>query len=79
MTTVHQAYETTDQVAARYQVSTRYLRDLVKDGKVRPLRLSSAKNAPMRFGPEQCQQIEAAMTPPPPAEPVRRRRRSRRT
>lgn len=69
---------TTDEVAAAKKLSPDYIRKLVKDGKVTPFRTSAARNAPMRFGPQHLEQIDAAMTPAPPAEPATRRRRRRR-
>lgn len=70
---------TTAEVAAAKKVSEDYVRGLVKNGKVTPFRTSSARNAPMRFGPQHLEQIDAAMTPAPPAESTTRRRRRRRT
>jgi hypothetical protein len=69
---------TTDEVATAKKVSADYIRKLVKDGKVTPFRTSGARNAPMRFGPQHLEQIDAAMTPTPPAESLPRRRRRRR-
>lgn len=65
---------TTAEVAEAFSVSPDYLRDLVKAGKVTPLRTSAARNAAMRFTSEHLDQIRAAMTPPRPVERTRRRR-----
>lgn len=73
MTQLQELY-TTEEVAAARKVSTRYISDLVRSGKVTPFRTSAARNAPMRFGPEHLEQIDKAMTPPPPVERQRRRR-----
>lgn len=74
-----QQLHTTEEVAAAKKVSCDYLRQLVKDGKATPYRLSTARNAPMRWAAEHVRQVDEAMTPAQPTEPVRRRRRSRRT
>lgn len=66
MITQLQELYTTAEVAAAKKVSVWYIRDLVKTGKVTPRRTSAAKNAPMRFGPEQLEQIDQAMTPQAP-------------
>ena len=79
MTTQLQELWTLDEVATSRKVSTRYIRDQIKAGKVTPLRLSEARNAPYRFAPEHLEQLDQAMTPTPPAEPAGRRRRRRRT
>lgn len=79
MTAQLQELWTLDEVAASRKVSTRYISDLVKAGKVKPLRLSTARNAPMRFAPEHLAQLDRAMTPAPPPEAPTRRRRRRRT
>jgi hypothetical protein len=70
---------TTEEVAASRRVSTRRIRELVKEGKVTPFRTSGGDHGPMRFGPEQIAQLDAAMTPTPPPEAPARRRRRRRT
>lgn len=82
MTTQLQELWTTEEVAAAKKVSADYLRQLVRDGKVTPYRLSAAKNSPMRWADEHVKQVDAVMTPavtPPAADKNHRRRRARRT
>lgn len=83
MTTQLRELYTTKEVAKAKKVSTDYLLELVKNGKVTPYRLSSAKNSPLRWSDEHVRQVDEAMTPAAAAPPVHgthhRRRRARRT
>jgi hypothetical protein len=75
---LHELY-TIKEVAAAKKVSPDYIRKLVRAKKVTPFRTSDSPAAPMRFGPQHLEQIDAAMTPTVPVEPTTRRRRRRRT
>ena len=68
---------TAKQVAAAFHVSTKYLGELVRDGKVTPLRTSDSDRAPMRFTDEHVDQVRKAMTPAVVPAPQRKKRRRR--
>lgn len=71
---------TTAEVAKAFNVSTDYLLDLVKDGKVRPARTSASIRGQYRWFDEHVEQVKTAMqamTPAAPAAPQPRRRRKR--
>lgn len=70
---------TTEQVAEAFNVSTDYLRRLVKQRKLVTLRTSSGPRAQLRFTDEHVKQVEKAMTPAAPIEAAPRRRRRRAT
>jgi hypothetical protein len=65
---------TAAEVAADLRVSTWFVREQVRRGRVACLRVGDAVNAPMRFEPEHVEQLRRLMTPVR-AEPKRRRRR----
>ncbi|GAA1679700.1 hypothetical protein GCM10009745_24520 [Kribbella yunnanensis] len=68
---------TTAEIAVAFRVSQRFIYDKVRDGVIRPLRLSSARNAGMRFTEDNIEALVEAMRPPAPAAYIRRRRRRR--
>ena len=70
-------YYTTADLAASFKVTEDTIRDLVKDGKVKPLRLSDSPRSPMRFSDDDVRQLEKALRPAVvDATPRRRRRRA---
>jgi hypothetical protein len=70
---------TTAEIAEALKVSPWWVKKQVKAGLVSPIRLSTAKNAPMRFTEADYQQLLRALTPtavaPAPAQKTRRRKR----
>lgn len=66
---------TTDEVAASLKVQPDWLREQVKAGRVSPLRLTSARNAPMRWTDADVARLVDSMRPVKP-EPRRRKRRT---
>ena len=66
---------TAEQVAESLQCSVWYVRDLVKQGVVVPLRLGAHPTAPMRFTSQHVAGLKSFLTPPAPA-PRRRKRRA---
>lgn len=66
---------TAAEVAAAFRITPTALRRLVRDGKVRPMRLSTGPRSPMRFTEKDVDQLVKVLTPEPP--PVRERRRRR--
>lgn len=66
---------TTRELAESLKCSVETVRDLVKQGYVRPLRLSSSKFAEMRFTEADVEALQRAMRPPKPP-PKRRRKRA---
>lgn len=67
---------TAQQVADLFDVSTWFVREQVRRGRVTCLRVGEAFNAPMRFEPEHVEQLRRLMSPAPRAERRRRRRRT---
>jgi hypothetical protein len=65
---------TAAEVAADLRVSTWFVREQVRRGRVTCLRVGDAFNAPMRFEDRHVEQLRQLMTPIP-REPKRRRRR----
>lgn len=66
---------TVDEVADLFQVSTWFVQEQVRKGRLDCLRTSDAKNARMRFEPRHVEQLRSLMTPVK-SEPRRRRRRT---
>lgn len=67
---------TTAEVASAFKVTEEHVRDLVKAGKVTPLRLSDSARSPMRFTDDHVDQLKRALQPV--AVAPQRRRRARR-
>lgn len=73
---------TTDEVATALRISVWTLRRLVKDGVVKPMRLSGSRTAEMRFDDQDVADIKRALRNntggaiPAPQAPRRRRRRA---
>jgi hypothetical protein len=72
---------TVAEIAEALKVSPWWVKKQVKAGLVTPIRLSTAKNAPMRFTEADYQQLLAALTPgvvaPAPTQQKARRRKRR--
>jgi hypothetical protein len=66
---------TAKEVAASFRISTKYLGELVRDGKVKPLRTSDSPRSPMRFTDDHVEQVRRAMTPTVIPAPQRKKRR----
>lgn len=67
---------TAEQVADLFGVSTWFVREQVRRGRVTCLRVGEAFNAPMRFEPEHVDQLRRLMSPTPVDQRRRRRRRT---
>lgn len=72
--TVETRTHTAVEVAVLFGVSTWFIREQVRRGRVTCLRVGDAFNAPMRFEDEHVEQLRQLMTPVK-SEPRRRRRR----
>lgn len=72
--TLEQAY-TADQVAESLNVSTWWVQEQVRRGRVSCLRVGPAHNAPMRFETQHIDALKALMAPPPIITARKRRRR----
>lgn len=72
--TLEQAY-TAGQVAESLSVSTWWVQEQVRKGRVKCLRVGDAFNAPMRFEPRHVAELKALMTPVVPVQQRKRRRR----
>ena len=63
---------TTEDVAAAFGCSRRFLLDKVKEKVVQPMRLGNRPNAPLRWTADDVAGLKRALTPP--ARPARTRR-----
>lgn len=69
---------TVAQVASAFQVAEWTVRELVKSGKVKPMRLSAGPRSPMRFTDDDVQDLEKALRSANPLADARSTTGSRR-